>query len=98
MSQIHPRARTTPLTRTEIHASKATLTELSDQYNITVATARKWKGRTDPQDRSHRPHTLHTTLTSAQEGLCCANPFSAAIPLTPDALMPQQPLSGNRVA
>ena len=69
MSQVHPRARTTPRTRAEIHASKATLTELSDQYNITVATARKWKGRTDPQDRSHRPHTLHTTLTAAQEVL-----------------------------
>lgn len=45
------------------------MTELADQYNITVATARKWKGRTDQQDRSHRPHTLHTTLTAAQEVL-----------------------------
>ena len=67
MSQVHPQARTTPRTRAEIRDSKATLTELSDQYNITVATARKWKGRTDSQDRSHRPHTLHTTLTAAQE-------------------------------
>ena len=67
MSRVHPQARTTPRTRAEIHDSKASLTELSDQYNITIATARKWKGRTDPQDRSHRPHTLHTTLTAAQE-------------------------------
>ena len=36
-------------------------------YNITVATARKWKGREDSEDRSHRPHTLKTTLTPAQE-------------------------------
>jgi hypothetical protein len=36
-------------------------------YNITVATVREWKGRENSQDRSHRPHTLNTTLTPAQE-------------------------------
>ena len=43
MSQVHPCARTTPRTRAEINASSAGITALADQYNITVATARKWK-------------------------------------------------------
>ena len=67
MSQVHPLARTTPRTRTEIKASTASLTELAERYNITVATARKWKGREHAQDRSHRPHKLSTTLNPAQE-------------------------------
>ena len=67
MSQVHPRARTTPRTRAEIKACAAPLSTLAERYNITVATARKWKRRDDPQDRSHRPHTLCTTLTPAQE-------------------------------
>ena len=67
MSQVHPCARTTPRTRSEINTSSASVTTLACLYNITVATARKWKGREDSQDRSHRPHTLNTTLTPAQE-------------------------------
>ena len=55
MSQVHPQVRTTPRTRIEIKASAASLTELSERYNIKVATARKWTGREDAQDRSHRP-------------------------------------------
>jgi transposase InsO family protein len=67
MSQVHPRARTTPLIRAEIRASTASITSLAEQYNISPATARKWANRCDVQDRSHRPHTLHTTLTPLQE-------------------------------
>ena len=67
MSQVHPCARTTPRTRAEINASPAGATALACRYNITVATARKWKELEDSQDRSHRPHTLNTTLTPAQE-------------------------------
>jgi transposase InsO family protein len=67
MSQVHPLARTTPRTRTEIKSSSDSLSGVAERYNITVATARKWRGREDPQDRSHRPHKLSTTLTPAQE-------------------------------
>ena len=67
MSKVHPQARTTPQTRQEIHASEAPLTELAKRYNISVATTRKWQGREDMQDRSHRPHRLSTTLSPAQE-------------------------------
>ena len=69
MSQVHPLARTTPRTRAEINASPDSITVLSDRYNISLATARKWKQRDDVQDRSHRPHTLCTTLTPGQEAV-----------------------------
>ena len=69
MSRVHPQARTTPRTRAEIHSCQASLTELADRYNVTVATVRKWRGRDDMQDRSHCPNNLGTTLTPAQEVL-----------------------------
>ena len=69
MSQVHPLARTTPRTRAEINASPDSITALSDRYNISIATARKWKRRDDVQDRSHRPHKLSTTLTPGQEAV-----------------------------
>ena len=68
MSQVHPLARTTPRTRTEIKASSAPLTVLAERYNLTEATARKWKNREDAQDRSHRPHNLSTTLHLSSPG------------------------------
>jgi hypothetical protein len=67
MSQVHPCARTTPRTRSEIKASSEGSTVLASRYNVTPATARKWKSREDCQDRSHRPNTLNTTLTPTQE-------------------------------
>jgi hypothetical protein len=69
MSQIHPCARITPRTRAEIKTSPAGVVALASLYNITVVTARKWKGREDSEDRSHRPHTLKMTLSAAQEQL-----------------------------
>ena len=69
MSQVHAQARTTPRTRAEIKASSAPLGELAERYNISRATARKWKHRESPHDLSHRPHTLHTTLSPVQEAI-----------------------------
>jgi transposase InsO family protein len=69
VSQVHPQARTTPRTRAEIHSIKAPLTEVAELYNISEATARKWRSREDMQDRSHRPHKLSTTLSPAQEAI-----------------------------
>lgn len=69
MSEVHSQARTTPRTRAEIKESSASLVELADIYNISLATARKWRGRDDPQDLSHRPHKLSTTLTPRQEAI-----------------------------
>ena len=42
---------------------------VAERYNVTKATVRKWRDREDMQDRSHRPNTLSTTLTPAQEAL-----------------------------
>ena len=72
MSEIHAQARTTPRTRAEIKNSTASLLELAKRYNISVATARKWKQRDSPEDLSHRPHKLCTTLTPAQEAIAVA--------------------------
>jgi transposase InsO family protein len=67
MSMVHPLARTTPRTRAEIHQSQASLTQVAQTYNISRGTARKWRNRADPLDRSHRAHVLPTTLSPAQE-------------------------------
>ena len=67
MSQVHSQARTTPRTRAEIEASPAPLVELEERYNISRATAAKWKRRETPHDLSHRPHKLNTTLTPGEE-------------------------------
>jgi transposase InsO family protein len=69
MSHVHPQARTTPRTRAEVHSCQASLVELAERYNVSVATVRKWRGRQDMQDRSHCPDKLSTTLTPAQEVL-----------------------------
>lgn len=69
MSKVHAQARTTPRVRAEIKASSAPLKELARRYNITLATVRKWKRRESPDDLSHRPHTLHTTLSEVQEAI-----------------------------
>lgn len=66
---VHPLARTTPRPRYEIQISTSSVAEIAACYNISNATARKWKNRADVQDRSHCPHTLKTTLTPIQEAL-----------------------------
>ena len=72
MSQVHPLARTTPRTRTEIHIPPLSINALAARYDISVATARKWKHREDSQDRSHCPHVLNTTLEPIEEALLVA--------------------------
>ena len=81
MSQVHTQARTTPRTRAEIKVSTAPLVELAERYNITRATASKWKGREKPHDLSHRPHKLSTTLTPAQEAIAVELPCLTLLPL-----------------
>jgi len=64
-SRIHPQARTTPKIRQEIKDSRLLSREAAKVFNITRVTAQKWLGRDDVRDRSHRGHTLHTTLSPA---------------------------------
>ena len=81
MSQVHAQARTTPRTRAEIKEASASLAELAERYNISRSTARKWKGRDCPQDLSHRPHKLSTTLSPAQEAIAVELRRSTLLPL-----------------
>ena len=81
MSEVHAQARTTPRTRAEIKESTASLVELAERYNIRKATARKWKNRESPEDLSHRPHKLNTTLSPAQEAIAVELRCVALLPL-----------------
>lgn len=69
MTNIHPQARTTPKVRAEIQKATGTQREIAAQFNVTVATVRKWRSRDAVQDRSHRPNKLSTTLSPAQEAV-----------------------------
>jgi transposase InsO family protein len=66
---IHRQARTTPQLREEIRLSPLSERALAQKYNVSRSTVRKWKYRDSAEDRSHRPHQLHTALTPAQEAI-----------------------------
>ena len=68
---LHPLARTTPRTRAELRAEEPALSDaaLARRYGVTAPTVRKWRQRESTADRSHRPATLHCTLTPAQEAV-----------------------------
>ncbi|MEG0880378.1 MAG: hypothetical protein RSE46_01850 [Janthinobacterium sp.] len=72
-ARIHPQARIIPKIRQEIKDSGLSHREAAKVFNITRATAAKWLKRDDVQDRSHRTHTLHTTLSAthcASRSIC----------------------------
>ena len=79
--QIHPQARTTPKIRAELKASPLSERAAAEMYNINRLTVRKWRNRTDVQDRSHKAHTLHTTLTAEQETIVLTLRQSLYLPL-----------------
>jgi transposase len=80
-SRIHPQARTTPKIRQEIKDFGLSDREAAKVFNITRATAAKWLKRDDVQDRSHRAHTLHTTLSATQEAIMLSLRQSLYLPL-----------------
>ena len=65
--QIHTNARTTPATRKEIQTSPHSQRTLTTRFGVSRLTIQKWQARDDVVDRSHRPHTLQSTLTPLQE-------------------------------
>lgn len=80
-TRIHPQARTTPKIRQEIKDSGLSDRQAAKVFNISRATAAKWLKRDDVQDRSHRAHTLHTTLNAAQEAIVLALRQTLLLPL-----------------
>jgi hypothetical protein len=64
---LHKNARTTPTIRRELRASSLSDRNLAEQYNLSRGTVRKWRGRENTADRSHRPLRLHANLSPAQE-------------------------------
>ena len=80
---LHPLARTTPRTRAELQADASGLSDhaLARRYGITAPTVRKWRSRESTADRSHRPNTLHCTLTPAQEAVAMAIRETLWLPL-----------------
>jgi hypothetical protein len=61
-------------TRAELRAEDPSLSDhaLARHYGVTAPTVRKWRECDSTADRSHRPDTLHCTLTAAQEAVAMA--------------------------
>lgn len=78
---LHKNARTTPAIRKEIQTSGLPIKALARKYGLTPATVRKWRSRRSVEDGSHRPHTLHTTLTPHQEEIVIALRTSLLLPM-----------------
>lgn len=82
MTQVlHTMARTTHHDRAEIQQSNLSQRELARQFGVTRSTIIKWKNRDTVEDGSHCPHTLHTTLTPAQEEVVIALRTTLLLPL-----------------
>lgn len=65
--KLHANAVTTPLTRSYIQSSSASVPELARELGVSETTVRRWKGRRETADRSHRPHRLLTRFTAEEE-------------------------------
>jgi len=73
MRQIHPNARTTPVTRAEIACSHERTGVLAQRYGVSTETIRKWRkrGAADCLDHSARPHHLPWKATEEERAIVC---------------------------
>src|SRR3954463_13529427 len=73
MLQIHPNARTTPVTRAEIAGSHERTGVLAQRYSVSTETIRKWRkrGASDRRDHSARPHQLAWKATEEERAIVC---------------------------
>ena len=74
MLQIHPNARTTPVTRAEIARSAEPTGALARRFGVSTETIRKWRKRgvAECLDRSARPHKLPWEATQEERAIVCA--------------------------
>ncbi len=66
-SRQHANATTTPEMRAFIRESDLPTAVLARLLKISESTVRKWRQRESTEDASHKPKTLNTTLSPAQE-------------------------------
>src|SRR3954467_164104 len=73
MLQIHPNARTTPVTRAEIAGSHERSGVLAQRYGVSTETIRKWRqrGAADCLDHAARPHHLPWKATEEERAVVC---------------------------
>src|SRR3954470_21535249 len=73
MLQIHPNARTTPVTRAEIAGSHERSGVLAQRYGVSTETIRKWRkrGAADCLDHSAQPHQLPWKATEEERAIVC---------------------------
>ena len=69
--ELHANATTTPRTRAYIQSSSASVAQLSRELGVSERTVRRWRDRTEVNDRSHRPHRLGQSTTLEEETLIC---------------------------
>ena len=83
MLQIHPNARTTPVTRAEIARSTEPTGVLAQRYGVSTETVRKWRkrGAEDCRDHSTRPHRLPWKTTDEERAVVCALRRATNFPL-----------------
>lgn len=54
---------------------------MAERYCISEQTVWKWRSRDSIQNRSHRPHRLHSKITPAQEAVAVALRKTLLLPL-----------------
>lgn len=69
LQKLHKNAKTNYSIRKEIKESNLSISALSEKFNISWLTAKKWKERTSVEDKSSRPDNIRTTLTDKEEDL-----------------------------
>ena len=74
MLQIHPNARTTPVTRAEIARSQDATGLLAQRYCVSTETIRKWRkrGAEDCLDHAAKPYRLAWNATEQKRAIVCA--------------------------
>lgn len=71
MNQLHPNATTTPKTRKLIQQAEGSIASIARRFGISDQTVRRWRERTEVEDRSCTVRELPTTLSRAEEAVVC---------------------------
>jgi transposase-like protein len=79
--RLHANATTTPKTRAYIQSSTAPVAALARELGVSERTITRWRGRAEVRDRSHRPHSIATTMSPIEEQLAVELRTSLGLPL-----------------